>query len=136
MLFVIISIFIALYAGLHYYVYKKIIIIVPSGHWLIITILGFLIFTPLLVALLADAGHTAIATPLAWVGYTWMGFVFLFFSFSVVLDLYRLLTKAGGRLLGVEASALIATFTLLFSLCGDCPDVDGDRLWFFRRKAD
>jgi predicted MPP superfamily phosphohydrolase len=107
MIFIIISIFIALYGGLHYYVYKKIIIVVPFGHWSIITILGFLIFTPFLVALLTNAGHTALATPLAWVGYSWMGFVFLFFTFSVVLDLYRLLTKAGGRLFGVEVSALM-----------------------------
>ncbi|RPI49182.1 MAG: hypothetical protein EHM49_10320, partial [Deltaproteobacteria bacterium] len=107
MLFIIISIFIALYGVLHYYVYKKIIIVVPFGHWSIIIILGCLIFTPFLVALLTNAGYTALATPLAWVGYSWMGVVFLFFSFSVVLDFYSLITKAGGRLLGVQVSALM-----------------------------
>ncbi len=105
MLFIFISIFIALYGGLHTYVYTKIILVVPLGHWAVITVLGFLVLTPLSVAVLTHAGLTALATPLAWIGYSWMGFVFLFFSFSVVLDCYRFFVKAGGRLFGIEILA-------------------------------
>ncbi|MCK5118759.1 MAG: metallophosphoesterase, partial [Candidatus Latescibacteria bacterium] len=57
------------------------------------------------VAVLAHASLTALATPLAWIGYSWMGAVFLFFSISVVLDCYRFFMKAGGRLLGVKIFA-------------------------------
>jgi predicted MPP superfamily phosphohydrolase len=36
-----------------------------------------------------------------------MGFAFLFFSFSILLDCYRLFVKAGGRLLGVDPSSIV-----------------------------
>ena len=105
MLFIFIGIFIAIYGGLHAYVYKKIIRVVPWGRRVLIAVLGFLVLAPLSVAILAHAGLTALATPLAWIGYSWMGAVFLFFSISVVLDCYRFFMKAGGRLLGVKIFA-------------------------------
>jgi len=104
---VVVGVFLALYGGLHCYVYKKIITVVPLEHWLVVTVLCILVIAPVLVALLTNAGLTALAAPLAWLSYTWMGFAFLFFSFSLVLDLYHLLTSVVGRVLRVESSALM-----------------------------
>ncbi|MCD4764828.1 MAG: hypothetical protein K8R28_12510 [Desulfobacterales bacterium] len=73
-----ISVFLTIYGGLHYYIYKKAIKILPLGKWVTIAFLGFMIFAPLLIRLLTNAGFTSIAVPLAWIGYTWMGFAFLF----------------------------------------------------------
>ncbi|MCD4805057.1 MAG: hypothetical protein K8R07_05205 [Desulfobacterales bacterium] len=91
---------------MHYYIYKKAIKILPLAKWATIAFLGFMVFAPLLIRLLTNAGFTSLAVPLAWIGYTWMGFAFLFFSFSVVLDFYQLFVKAGGKLLRFDASLI------------------------------
>ncbi|MCG2715726.1 MAG: metallophosphoesterase [Candidatus Marinimicrobia bacterium] len=101
-----ISVFLSIYGGLHYYIYKKAIKILPFGKWVTIVFLGFMVVAPLLVRFLTNAGFTTLAVPLAWIGYTWMGFAFLFFSFSVVLNFYQLSVKAGGKLLGFDASLI------------------------------
>ncbi|MBU4014336.1 MAG: metallophosphoesterase [Proteobacteria bacterium] len=101
-----ISAFLSIYGGLHYYIYKKAIKILPLSKWVTIAFLGFMVVAPLLIRLLTNTGFTSIAVPLAWVGYIWMGFAFLFFSFSVVLDFYQLSVKAGGKLLGFDVSLI------------------------------
>jgi len=101
-----ISVFLSIYGGLHYYIYKKANKILPLAKWVTIAFLGFMVFAPLLIRLLTNAGFTSLAVPLAWIGYTWMGFAFLFFSFSVVLDFYQLSVKAGGKLLRFDASLI------------------------------
>jgi len=98
MVFIIISTFISLYGLIHYYVYRKIILVVPFGHWVIAACLALLVLAPLAVIILTRVGITTLTTPLAWVGYTWMGFVFLFFSCSLALDVLGLIGKAGARL--------------------------------------
>ncbi|HUU28203.1 MAG TPA: metallophosphoesterase [archaeon] len=102
-----IFIFLTLYGSLHYYIYRKAITLVPLGKWPIIFILGFMVVAPLLIAIFANAGLSALAVPLAWTGYIWMGFSFLFIIFSLVLDFYQLSIKAGGRLLGFDPSAIM-----------------------------
>jgi hypothetical protein len=104
-----ISVFLSICGGLHYYIYKKTIKILPLAKWVTIAFLGFMVFAPLLIRLLTNAGFTSLAVPLAWIGYTWMGFAFLFFSFSVVLDVYQLLVKAGGKLLRFRESKQAAS---------------------------
>lgn len=100
-----IGIFLTLYGGLNFYFYRKIFTVLPAGHWPIAAILAFLVIAPVLIALLRNAGLTGLAMPLAWIGYTWMGLVFLFFSFSFALDLCRLLIGAAEKLWGVYPSA-------------------------------
>ena len=105
-IFLVISVFLIAYGGLHYYIYKKAILVFSSGHWLILTLLGILVVAPILTELLTHASLARLAVPIGRIGYTWMGFAFLFFSFSILLDCYQLFVKAGGRLLGVDASAI------------------------------
>jgi hypothetical protein len=82
---------------LRYYIYKKTIKILPFGNWVTIVFLGFMVVAPLLVRFLTNAGFTSLAVPLAWVGYIWMGFAFLFFSFSgsTGTDRYRIASRDG-----------------------------------------
>jgi len=101
-----ISVFLFIYGGLHYYIYKKAIKILPFGKWVIIAFLCFMVVAPLLIRFLTKAGFTSFAVPLAWIGFTWMGFAFLFFSFSVILDFYQLFVKAVGKPLGFDASLI------------------------------
>ena len=56
--------------------------------------------------LLKGLGLSKLAVPIGSVGYTWMGFAFLFFSFSGLLDLAVLALKTGGKLVGADVASL------------------------------
>lgn len=58
--------------------------------FLVIFIL-FMVFSPVLVRLVQRPGFEFVTRSWAYLGYTWMGFVFLFFSATVAADIYRLL---------------------------------------------
>ncbi|MFC1896493.1 metallophosphoesterase [Thermodesulfobacteriota bacterium] len=105
---IIIGLFLSLYGGINYYVYKKIIIIAPLCRWPTMAGIWILALMPLLVAFLENAGPVKLAVPLAWAGYIWMGLAFLLFSFSIVLDSCSYLVKAGGWLSGSQVSQLMA----------------------------
>jgi hypothetical protein len=45
----------------------------------------------------------------SWAGYTWMGVIFLFFSFSLLIDIYRLTTSGAGFILRHDLSNLLPT---------------------------
>jgi len=53
--------------------------------WLLIMVLA-----PLAVWLLEQGGHEQTARACAYIGYSWMGFLFLFLSLMLVFDLLRL----------------------------------------------
>ena len=72
-----------------------------------IVLFCLLVFAPILIARLTHSGLTTFALPLAWIGYMWMGFAFIFFSLSLALDLYQLVVKGAGRLAGFDGCKII-----------------------------
>jgi len=107
-MFLVISIFLSLYGGMHYYIYRKTIAAVSCSHGLLLCALALLLVAPLVAELLKGVGLFGLAVPIGWVGYTWMGFAFLFFSFAGLLDVSVFCLKAGGNLVGVEVAPLPA----------------------------
>ena len=105
-MFLVISIFLSLYGGMHYYIYRKTIAAVPCSHGLLLCAFVLLLVAPLVAELLKGLGLFRLAVPIGWVGYTWMGLAFLFFSFSGLLDLAVLALKTGGKLVGVDVASL------------------------------
>jgi predicted MPP superfamily phosphohydrolase len=55
-----------------------------------------MVLAPMLVRLLEREGLGTVAVPLAFTGYLWMGFLFLFFIIRLVIDLGRVLVRYGG----------------------------------------
>ena len=49
-----------------------------------------MVFAPVIVRILENHGHEFIAQPLAYLGYTWMGLLFVFVSSLLVLDIFHL----------------------------------------------
>ena len=99
-----ISLFIGIYGGLHVYAYHKLKPFFLPHPWLLISLLALLgcsIF--LVVALARDSVETPIATPLAYITFSWMGIVFLFFAMSVPVDLLS-------WLLGKSSAQQVHTF--------------------------
>lgn len=85
-----------LYGGMHFHAYRKF-----SGAFTvslpvslcIVLFMGVMVCAPVLVRVAEREGLESIAIPLATAGYLWMGFLFLFFSTSVLLDGGRFLLK-------------------------------------------
>jgi hypothetical protein len=91
--------FLFLYGGMHYYAYRKVgsavSLPLPAVCALVLFML-IMVLAPLFVRLLEREGFDTIAVPLAFVGYLWMGFLFLFIIFMLAIDLGRVLIQAGG----------------------------------------
>ncbi|MGD0625198.1 MAG: hypothetical protein ABSB32_10820, partial [Thermodesulfobacteriota bacterium] len=91
-------IFFLLYGGLHYYLFLKASATLALGTMssiLLIFVLLLMVFTPLIVHSSERHGFASAARLMSFVGYSWMGFVFLWFSFSILIDFCRLLIYAG-----------------------------------------
>jgi len=91
---VFLTVFLSLYSALHLYSWIKMRQALQIGIGASLLSLLFpaaMIFAPVVVRLLENAGHHGAARLLAYLGYTWMGLLFLFVSLSVVIDFYRLL---------------------------------------------
>ena len=92
-------VFFLLYGGLHYYLFVKANAALALGtlsSLFLILVMLFMVFAPLLVHVSERHGFSSVARLLSFIGYSWMGFVFLCFWCFFLIDLYRLLIFAGG----------------------------------------
>ncbi len=86
--------FFLVYGGVHVYTFLKVraaigfnaVSAVAFGFFLLVMVLA-----PLFVRVAERRGLEELARLLAYTGYTWMGLLFLFFSASLAIDIYRIL---------------------------------------------
>jgi predicted MPP superfamily phosphohydrolase len=83
------SVFLTLYGGMHYYIYKKIAPLVPSLHASIVVLFALLVVSPIIIQLMINTNWISAARIVARIGYLWMGFVVVFFSFALINDALR-----------------------------------------------
>ena len=104
--------FFLVYGGTHLYFYLKVNAAVSlgglSGSCLALFLL-LMIAAPALVRVLEREGLEVCARALAYAGYLWMGFLFLFFSPSLLIDLYHLSIHAAGFVAHRDMSAFFLT---------------------------
>ena len=84
----------ALYGGLNLYGFLKARRALALGAGASLFLMIFMIimvFVPFLVRLSERQGFDTVARYLAFIGYFWMGLLFLFVSASLLIDLYQLL---------------------------------------------
>lgn len=94
-------VFFLLYGGVHVYFFLKIkhsFVLHSSPAMLLGALSLFMVLAPLFVRLAEREGMETTGRMLALVGYTWMGFIFLFFSLSVVIDIYHAFLFVCGKL--------------------------------------
>ena len=109
--------FFSLYSLLHVYVLLRIRSTFALGAVLIIVLIIFMavmVSAPVLVRMAEGRGLEAVARVLSYVGFTWMGLVFLFFASSLCIDLYRVLVFGIGLVLRTDLSALSPSPYLAF----------------------
>jgi hypothetical protein len=109
--------FFSVYSALHLYLFFKIKSAVTLGAGIIIALLIFMaimVSAPVLVRVSERYALESFARLLSYVGYTWLGLIFLFCVSSALIDLYRLVITAGGMILRINLSPLSLSSRLAF----------------------
>jgi predicted MPP superfamily phosphohydrolase len=110
--------FLLIYGGTHLYFFLKVKAALSPGIPFSLFLALFLILmvmTPVFVRILENMGMETIARVSAHTGYLWMGFIFLFFSASLAVDIYHGLLHVAGFLFRRDFSAFYpASRTALF----------------------
>lgn len=104
--------FFLIYGGTHLYFFLKVIAAtslgILSGLCLALFLL-FMVLAPVLVRIMEKEGLEAFARLLAYAGYFWMGFLFLFFSASLAIDIYHGFLHVTGIISHRDFTAFIPT---------------------------
>jgi len=93
-----IAIYLSIYGGVHIYGFAKIKQGLVLGLWqglLLAVFMAIMVAAPILVRVAERFGHNHIAHILAIIGFTWMGFIFVFVSVLFFFDIYRLFLSMG-----------------------------------------
>jgi uncharacterized protein len=84
--------FFLLYGGIHCYVFLKTRAAVPlglTGSLALVAVMALMVLASVIVRFLEKGGLESLARIVAYSGYLWMGAIFIFFSASILIDLYR-----------------------------------------------
>ena len=109
--------YLSMYSLLHLYAFIRIRAGCGFG-WRTGLIIGIffilMIFAPVIVRLSENAGHEIFARGMAYAGYFWMALIFLFFSVSLLIDVYRLVIWLAGTIINKDLSAFAVTPRIAF----------------------
>ena len=118
--------FLSIYGSVHLYAFLKVRSALSFGTGTGIILGIFMVImtcAPIIVRILERSGYEIPARTISYIGYTWMGVLFLFFSISLLMDLYRLCAYTAGLILPFDTGRFIpparAAFliTLISALC-------------------
>ena len=104
------TVFLSLYSGLHIYAWIKFRLAADTGPAAGIALALFLIImilSPVGVRLLERGGFETLARLAAYVGFIWMGLLFLFVAVSTLFDTYRLVLFLGRLISDADLSVII-----------------------------
>jgi hypothetical protein len=118
--------FFLLYGGIHLYALIRLDSVFHFSavyKTLVVILMIFLIFAPILVRIVEAHQMEALARIIAFTGYLWMAFIFLFFCLGVAFDVVRLLFRffpaaVNPAALSGIALALAALFSLILVIYG------------------
>ena len=102
--------FLTVYGSMHVYAYWKarpFLPFFPCLQFVFILFLLCMVFTPILVHLQNNKGWESTARFTAYTGYTWMGFLLLFVSLFIMVDLYNVLIRLTGVLFRFDYAKFI-----------------------------
>jgi hypothetical protein len=103
------AVFISIYSSFHLYAFLKLrraLSLHLRAGAIIAVFMAFMVAAPILIRTAERHGFELCARFLAHIGYTWMGFLFVFVSVAFVLDIYRFLIHGGRQILAVDLSAI------------------------------
>jgi predicted MPP superfamily phosphohydrolase len=107
--FLFITTFTSLYTSMHVYAFLKLrraVSLSGIAAVLLAALMIVMILTPIIVRVVESADFERTAKVFAYVGYTWMGLLFLFFMASFALDVWRFLVYVAEGLMKTSLDAL------------------------------
>jgi predicted MPP superfamily phosphohydrolase len=110
-------IFLSLYGGLNFYAFfraKDVFNFSGKTEIIIIILLIFLILAPIIIRLAEKLNLEILARSVAYCGYLWMAFIFLFFFVNISFDIARYLLKLFSQELGNAQTRNIFFFMAVF----------------------
>ena len=111
--------FFLIYSSAHLYIFLKIkaaFTLGTAGTIALIAFMVVMICAPILVRVSERQGLEFLARLLSYVGYTWMGLAFLFFTSSLCIDLYRFFVYVLGIILRTNLASLLPSSRLAFCI--------------------
>jgi predicted MPP superfamily phosphohydrolase len=111
--------FLLLYGGLHAYGFfkaKAALSLTPPIAILLAVFMVIVVLTPVIVHFLENSELIGLSRFSAYVGYTWMALIFLFFVGGIIIDAYNLITRLMEFVLGGHLSSLYPSTRLQFFL--------------------
>jgi predicted MPP superfamily phosphohydrolase len=109
-LVIFISVYLSIYGAAHLYLLVKArrAFYLHGVHYvLLFSILLFLLLAPINARLLETLNQWLPAQILAWIGFIWMGFIFIFICIALPVDGYHLLIGAGQRVLDTDWTSMM-----------------------------
>ncbi len=109
--------FFIVYGGMHLYVFLKArgaFGFGPAGGFALALFMLSMVAAPLIIRLLERQGLDPHARAVSFVGYGWLGLLFIFISTSLCIDVYRAAVSGVGLVLGKDASAFLPSAKLAF----------------------
>ena len=113
------SVFFLLYSLMHLYAFLKARAAISFGAGaglLLALFMVVMIVAPLIVRMLERAELEAPARAAAYIGYTWLGVLFLFSSYAMAIDLYRVVLHAVGAFSHKDFASVIPSARTAFFL--------------------
>lgn len=107
----------SIYSAVHVYAFFKVKAAFPFGAGTGILLGIFLVvmaFAPILVRILERHGYEYSGRLMAYIGYSWMGIIFLFFTLSLLTDLYHLFVHGAGLIFHKDMGLLIPSARIAF----------------------
>jgi predicted MPP superfamily phosphohydrolase len=109
--------FFLIYISMHLYAYLKIKAAFAFGiptNIFLITFMVIMVFAPIIIHISEKQGSEFFARLMSYVGYMWMGLLFLFTCASVVIDIYHFLIYLSGLIVRKDLIALIPSSRISF----------------------
>ena len=114
-------IYFSIYGGVHLYAFLKLkrgFALGLPGYVILAIIMILMVIAPIAVRIAERHGHEALARGFAYIGFTWMGLLFIFISASFFFDIYRLLHLLARMLTrsSLEAFALSISYFCILAI--------------------
>lgn len=109
--------FFLIYGGFHFYFYLKVRAAFAPGaaaQMILIALLALGLMAPIIVRVSERYGLEILARFFSWTGYLWMAFLLLFFSASILFELFRFLVYLAGLALRADIVSRLPQVRMLF----------------------
>ena len=109
-LIVFLSLYFSIYGAAHLYLlikWRRAFYLQGIEYFFLFVVLTFLLLAPVNARMLESQGYMLASLAVSWIGFLWMGFIFIYVCLALPLDGYHLLVGAGQRLTDTDWTGLM-----------------------------